>query len=139
MNKTVEEGNPPDPKHALPDAISNQTTRQNTSKRGEAIDREGGSPSPGGLRTPTQPGSPTHYQANHHNRTPKIPTGQCHGRGFSDRIETHFHGRPFRNTSLHRSMTDPMVTLNVCSQRNHKVLVSIVVVCDDKRYLCFVS
>lgn len=50
------------------------------------------------LCTPAQPGSSTHPQANHHSRTPTTPTGQCHGRGFSDRIGTHFHGRPFRHT-----------------------------------------
>lgn len=36
-----------------------------------------------------------------HSRTTRIVDSSpseppCHGRGFSDRIETHFHGRPFR-------------------------------------------
>lgn len=44
------------------------------------------------------------------------PTRQCHGRGFSDQIETHFHGRPFWHTSLYRSPADPTVTVNVCTQ-----------------------
>lgn len=136
MSKRVTRGNPLVPKHALRDAIRNKTTREHEHMRtdgGRGLGRRG--------EAPTQPGSSTRYQANHHIRNPKHPTGQCHGRGFSDRIETHFHGRPFRNTSLHRFLTDPTVSLNQRNQVKHKRYWAQLthVIRYGQRYLCFVS
>lgn len=101
-----------------------ENTSRRTSRRG-TVDgltgrRDKRTPPPRGhtrLRThaPTQPGSPTDYQANHHIRIqepqePHRAVSQMSWAWLSDRIETHFHGRPFRNTSLHRFLADPTVT-----------------------------